>query len=90
VTLHYARSGAEKVGIALSFLWVVGLVGLVMWRPRDPDATRSGPGPDETPGASPPAGSEAPLDGPLEGLLGAPDGELADKSSEEPQVPALP
>jgi hypothetical protein len=82
VTLHYARSTAEKVGIALSFLGVVGLVGLVVWRPRDPDGSRPEPDPDETPGAGPPERSEA--------AVGAAHDESAGNSSEEPQVPALP
>jgi hypothetical protein len=82
VTLHYARSGAEKAGIALSLVGLVGLVGLVLWRPRDPDARRADPGPDETPGAGTPGAGEGP---------GEPgEGELRDNSSEEVQVPALP
>jgi hypothetical protein len=33
VTLHFTRSGPERLGIALTGVGVVGLVGLVVWRP---------------------------------------------------------
>jgi hypothetical protein len=33
VTVHFARSGPERLGIALSAVGVVGLVGLVVWGP---------------------------------------------------------
>jgi hypothetical protein len=36
VTLHYARSVPERLGLGLSVLGLVGLAGLVAWRPRDP------------------------------------------------------
>ncbi len=82
VTLHYARSGAEKLGIALSVVGVAGLVGLVMWRPRDPERGRGEQDPDETPGAGPPAEAEVPRETGGDGLDG--------NSGEEVQVPALP
>jgi hypothetical protein len=34
VTLHYDRSGPEWLGLGLTALGVVGLAGLVVWRPR--------------------------------------------------------
>jgi 6-pyruvoyl-tetrahydropterin synthase related domain len=53
VTLHYARSGPEIIGIGLSVLGVVGLVGLVVWRPRDRGAGDPA-APDELAAGSPP------------------------------------
>jgi hypothetical protein len=59
VTLHYARSGPEIVGIGLSVLGLVGLVGLVVWRPRDPGAADPPRGDEVAGGAPPPADPEA-------------------------------
>jgi hypothetical protein len=39
VTLHYARSTPEWLGFGLTLVGLVGLAGLVVWRPRDPDAS---------------------------------------------------
>jgi hypothetical protein len=82
VTLHYARSTPEKLGIALSVVGVAGLVGLVVWRPRDPERGRGEQDPDETPGAGPPAEADGPVEVRGDGLDG--------NSGEEVQVPALP
>jgi hypothetical protein len=37
VSLEYARSGFEWLGIVLSIAGVAGLVALIIWRPRRPD-----------------------------------------------------
>jgi hypothetical protein len=37
VTLHYARSTPEWLGFGLTLVGLAGLVGLVVWRPRDPE-----------------------------------------------------
>jgi hypothetical protein len=58
VTLHYARSGPEIVGIGLSVLGVVGLVGLVVWRPRDPGAADPAPSGELAAGSAPPPDPE--------------------------------
>ena len=89
VTLHYARSGAEIVGIALSRrrAWS-GSVGLVVWRPtrsratspwiRAPTSRRAaGPTPPADDRSEPPSCERAPP-------------EPSRSSGEEPQVPALP
>jgi hypothetical protein len=85
VTLHYARSGPEIIGIALSVLGVVGLGGLVFWRPRDPDDEPEDPGPDEVPGAAPPE----PVDDDSELPPTGREPEHTGSSGEEPQVPGL-
>ena len=82
VTLHYARSGAEKLGIALSVVGVAGLVGLVVWRPRDPERGRGEQDQDETPGRGPAGEAEPPAE--------RADDRLDGNSPEEEQVPALP
>jgi hypothetical protein len=47
VTLHYARSTPEWLGIGLSLVGLAGLAGLVLWRPRDRE-------PSPMPGSSAP------------------------------------
>lgn len=93
VSLHYARSGPEILGIALSGIGVVALVGLVLWRPRDPDGHDVDRNLHETPGAGPDAGRDpAPnaVDDPGADLpSGAPDTEVPGNSDEEPQVRGL-
>jgi hypothetical protein len=83
VTLHYARSSAEKLGIAASVVGVIGLVGLVIWRPKDPERGRGEQDPDETPGAGPAPGTAV-----LPRETGDEDPDA--NSSEEAQAPALP
>jgi hypothetical protein len=77
VTLHYARSGPEWLGIFLTLVGVGGLVGLVIWRPRRPV---SAPDPDPDPG--PPAGFDLPE---------SPEREAFPEQPSEPdEAPALP
>jgi hypothetical protein len=86
VTLHYARSGPEIIGIALSVLGVAGLVGLIVWRPRDPRAEAPSDGPDEAPGTDPPDDAPDGAD-----VVTAPDAvEVRDRASEPEQVTGLP
>jgi hypothetical protein len=47
VTVHFARSGPERLGIALSAIGVVGLAGLVVWRPGSRRRGRKPRGADE-------------------------------------------
>ena len=72
VTLHYARSGAEWLGIALTVLGIVGLIGLIVWGRRRRRAD-PGDGPGEGPG-------EGPGDGPGDATVG--DGPAAEPDSE--------
>jgi hypothetical protein len=44
VTLHYARTSAEWLGIALSALGIAGLILLIIWRPRRRRRGRGEPG----------------------------------------------
>jgi hypothetical protein len=85
VTLRYARSGPEIIGIALSIFGLAGLGGLIFWWPRGPDDEPEHPGPDEIPGAGPPepGGDRAELPS------GGPPPEVVGISGEEPQVPGL-
>jgi hypothetical protein len=77
VTLHYARSGPEWVGIFLTVIGVGGLVGLVIWRPRRPESEPDPiPDPDPPAGLDPPAGPEP--DPPVE------------QPTEPAEAPALP
>jgi hypothetical protein len=85
VTLRYARSGPEIIGIALSIFGVAGLGGLIFWRPRGPEDDLTDPGPEESPGAGPvPPGDDQ---------AEAPSWDTAPErprpSGEEPQVPGL-
>lgn len=77
VTLHYARSGPEWLGIFLTVLGVGGLVGLVIWRPRRPVADPV-PGPDP----DPPAGSDPPVPADPE--------PFSEQPREPDEAPALP
>ncbi len=54
VTLHYARSAPEIIGIGLSVVGVAGLVGLVVWRPRDPETEGRPHDSEDTPGGGTP------------------------------------
>jgi hypothetical protein len=47
VTLRYARSTPEWLGLGLSVVGLVGLAGLVVWRPRPPDVPASAEGGEE-------------------------------------------
>jgi hypothetical protein len=77
VTLNYARSGPEWIGIFLTVVGVAGLVGLVIWRPRRPDSE-----PDPSPDPDPPAGQDPPV---------PPEIEPNPSQPREPdEVPALP
>jgi hypothetical protein len=59
VALHYARTGAEWTGIALSVVGVLALGGLVWW-----DRRRDGEPAEGTAGAAPaPAGAPPDYDG---------------------------
>ncbi len=89
VTLNYARSGPEIVGIALSVFGVVGLGGLIFWRPRDPDDEPADPGPDETPGAGPPERADDWSETGAEVPSGTAGPEPAGVAGEEPQVPGV-
>lgn len=77
VTLHYARSGPEWLGIFLTVVGIGGLVGLVIWRPRRPESE-----PDPIPDPDPPAGFDPPAD---------PEREAPAEQPPEPaEAPALP
>jgi hypothetical protein len=62
VTLSYARSGPEVIGITLSVAGFVGLIGLVLWRPRDPDGVRPPPDASEPTATGPPTVPEPDAD----------------------------
>jgi hypothetical protein len=85
VTLNYARSGPEIVGIALSVFGVVGLGGLIFWRPKDPEDEPVDRGPDDPPGAGP----APPADDWSETTSWSASPEPADPSGKDPQVPGL-
>lgn len=86
VTLHYARSGAEIIGITVSVAGFVGLVGLVIWRPKDPDGARPPEDSSEPAGAGP-APDREPL---TDSVAELPSDAGESNSGQEPQVPALP
>ncbi len=81
VSLHYARSGPEWIGIFLTIVGVAGLVGLVRWRPRAADR---GTDPDPGPGADPPSPAVE------DGLDELDEPEPRDNSPGRPEEPALP
>jgi 6-pyruvoyl-tetrahydropterin synthase related domain len=85
VTLHYARSGPEIVGIALSGVGVVALIGLVVWRPRDPDAAPVQRGSDAAAGAGPPGAGDHGVDPGSESTGAGPAG----NSGGDAQAPGL-
>lgn len=85
VTLHYARTKAEWIGIGLSALGVAGVVGLVVWRPRDPDPTPTGD--DEPAGAGPPEPAEEPLREPVGAGAGPGNGPSGSGSGNEVREP---
>jgi len=62
VTVRFARSGPEIMGITVSIAGFVGLMGLVIWRPRDPDPTRPDADREEPAGAGPAPDAEVPSD----------------------------
>jgi hypothetical protein len=95
VTLRYARSGPEILGIGLSVVGVAGLAGLVIWRPKDRRRGDAEPAPDEPAGAGPPDADPDPdwdpdwdlgTSPPTPSREDAPDG----NSGREAQVPGLP